>query len=488
MNKMRKLVSLLLSLALLLGACALAEEPAAAPVVPDLNATDVLATVGDASITWADAQPAFNSLLMQYGSSYDMADAANVYLFRAVALESLIAENVLGQKAKEFGLELTEDEVAQNLAKADSDWEAAIADYIASNRTDITDESSDEDKAAARAEAEQFYNDSGWFVETLREDYQKYALLDKVQAMMVQDATVTDEEVEAEYQRLVAADKELYENDLAAYADYNTYVEQMNMYAAMYGMGSQMDHAWYKPAGYRAVKHILLPVDETLMTAYTDLQARWEEQQDMAAMVDEVNEANGTDVKADEPEDPVTEQQINEAKAAIFASQAEVIDAINQDLANGEDFDELIALYGINADGTPSDPGMVNEPYKTSGYEVCGASTNYVPEFVEAAMSVENVGDVSAPYLSNFGIHIVKYIADVPGGPVPMTDAERQMKRANLLAARQSDLYATTMQQWIDGMNIVYTGVTPSMAELEAQQASDAVSEDVAGEMVDTQE
>lgn len=55
----------------------------------------------------------------------------------------------------------------------------------------------------------------------------------------------------------------------------------------------------------------------------------------------------------------------------------------------------------------------------TSGYEVCSASTAYVPEFVEAAMSIDNVGGVSAPYLSSYGVHIVKYIAMWKAAPSP---------------------------------------------------------------------
>ena len=84
-------------------------------------------------------------------------------------------------------------------------------------------------------------------------------MLNKIADIMVQDATVTDQEVEDLYQSLVAADKELYENDIAAYEAYNSYVDQMAMYAALYGTSSNLDHAWYKPDGFRAVKHILLP-------------------------------------------------------------------------------------------------------------------------------------------------------------------------------------------------------------------------------------
>ena len=277
------------------------------------------------------------------------------------------------------------------------------------------------------------------------------------------------------YQSLVAADKELYENDIAAYVEYNSYVDQMAMYAALYGTSSDLDYAWYKPEGFRAVKHILLPVDEELMSTYTDLQARWEEQQQAAQAGEEsAEETTGTDETAEPtatPE-PVTEEQVNQAKAAIFNSLADTIDEINEKIAEGVDFDELIATYGVNEDGTASDPGMTTEPYKTSGYEVSSASTNYVPEFVEAAMSIDSVGGVSAPYLSSYGVHIVKYIGDVAGGPVAMTDEQREAKRQSLLTAKQSELYTSTLENWLAEAAITYSGVTPSISELEAEQST----------------
>ena len=304
-------------------------------------------------------------------------------------------------------------------------------------------------------------------------------MLNKIADIMVQDATVTDQEVEDLYQSLVAADKELYENDIAAYEAYNSYVDQMAMYAALYGTSSNLDHAWYKPDGFRAVKHILLPVDSELMTTYTDLQARWEEQQEAAAAAEESDgetaEATDADEATAEPTatpEPVTEDQVNAAKAAIFDSLADTIDEINQKIAEGADFDELIATYGVNEDGTASDPGMTTEPYMTSGYEVCSASTAYVPEFVEAAMSIDSVGGVSAPYLSSYGVHIVKYIGDVEGGPIPMTDEQREAKRQSLLTSKQNELYASTLESWLAEAEIIYTGVTPSIAELEGTTAA----------------
>lgn len=472
---MKKILSLLLCLCLLFSAAALAEDTAAA----ELQDTDVLATVNGTELTWADVAPVYDSLVSSYGNYYDLTDSANVELFRAVAMQNKINEVIMQAKIAELGIALTDEEAAAAEEDAQSDWDNAISSYISQQHSDLTDESSQEDKDAANAEAVQYFNDLGYSPESLKENYKQYALYDKLEATIVQDVTVTDEEVEALYQELVESDRTLYENDIAAYVDYNNYVDQMAMYAMYYGTDSSMDYAWYRPAGFRAVKHILLPVDDELMQTYQDLQARLEEQvesetegdEESAAAAEETADAEAT---AEPTEEPVTQEQVDEAKAAILASIADKIDEIYAKIEEGVDFDELIAEYGVNEDGTASDPGMTSEPYKTSGYEVSSASTNYVAPFVEAAFSVDNVGDVSAPYISSYGVHIVKYIADIPAGPIEMTEAQREAKRTELLTSKQNELYTATMDQWNQEADITYTGLTPSYADIEAREAAAA--------------
>ncbi len=466
MKNNRKLAALLIALVMLVSLfTAAAAEEAAEAAIPEIAADAVVATLNGENLLWADVEVNYNSLVSQYSSYYDMTDAANVDLFRAVALENAIVEKMMNQKAVEMGLsELSAEEVAEAEAAAQTDWAGAIDNYLSYFYPDLTAESSADEIAAAEAEAVAYYNEGGYDIDVLTAEYRKYAVLNKVQDVMTQDAAVTDEEVEALYQELVAADKELYENDIAAYMEYNNQVDMMAMYSSMYGMENDMDYAWYKPEGFRAVRHILLEVDEELMNAYTDLQARLEEQnaQELEAETAEAAETGEAAEATEEPAEPVTEEMVNEAKAAIFASLADKIEEINQKMLDGADFDELITTYG-------ADPGMASTPY----YEVCAASASvYVTEFVEAAMSIPEVGGISAPYLSSFGIHIVKYLEDIPGGPVEMTDAQREAKRAELLSEKQNDLYNTAIEAWLAEANLQYTGVVTSYKDLVAAEAA----------------
>lgn len=490
MSKLQKWISVLLCACLLTSAAAFAEQTApteevsaaVASTATELQDDTVLATVNGAAITWADLKGSYESLVQTYGTYYDMAKAENVDLFRAVALENEINEMVLLQQAKANGFDqLTEEERAELITAADSDWDLAINNYIEQNAL-LTEESSEEEKAQAKAAAEAYYFELGYTQEILRDEYLKYDLFDRIEKLMTQDATVTDEEIEADYQAKVAADKALYENDLSAYLAYNGSVDQMEMYAQLYGTENEMDYAWYRPAGFRAVKHILLAVDETLMSKYKDLQSRLEEQmddeasavQDSEPVSETTADATAADATPEPTQEPVTQADVDSAKADILASLADKIDEINQKIADGVSFEELITTYGV-------DPGMSAEPYQTNGYEVAQASTNYYPEFVDAVFSVNNIGEVSAPYLTDVGVHIVKYIGDVAAGAIEMTAEQREAKRATLLDAKKSDLFSEKLEAYLSAASITYTGVIPSIAELEARETAaedDAVTEE----------
>ena len=496
MNKLQKWISLALCACMLMSAAALAEQTlevpgaevevtaAVASTEPEIQDDVVLAVVNGENVTWADVKDDYENVLYNLGSQYDITHPDNIRVFRTLALESQIDETVRLQQAKALGVDqLSAQALAEIQAEADSDWEEAIESYCEEN-AGITEGSTEEEKAQAKLAAQAHYLELGYTQEILRQLYIKFDIFDRLEQMAVQDVVVTDEDIAKDYQEKVAADKEIYENDINAYIEYNNYVEQSAMYAMMTGSASNLELAWYKPAGFRAVKHILLPVDEALMAEYKELQARLEEQihEEPEATEAAVAEA-ATEAAAAQP--VVTQADVDAAKAKILSSVAGKVDEISQKVAEGVDFDELIVTYGVKADGTASDPGMLSEPYKTEGYEVASASNNYVPEFVAAALSLNQIGDVSAPYLSDYGVHIVKYLADVPAGPVKMTAAQQQAARADLLEIRQQEAYSEQLVKWKATADIQYTGVILSIAQLEAQYEESVTvddEEDVADE------
>ena len=95
---------------------------------------------------------------------------------------------------------------------------------------------------------------------------------------------------------------------------------------------------------------------------------------------------------------------------------------------------------------------MQSDPGKTNGYPVCADDTNYVDEFTTAAMALAKVGDVSEPFQTQYGIHIVKYVSDITEGAVPL-DEVKDTVSAEVLKTKQDDLYQTTLDQWITEAN-----------------------------------
>ena len=154
MNKICKLTALLLCVCMLLGMTAVAEE-AATPEIPAIAADTVVATLNGENLLWSAVEGNYNTLVNQYGAYYDMADPANVELFRAVALENAIIEKLLGQKAVELGVsELSAEENAEAESSAQTDWSSAIDNYLAYFYPDLTAESSEAYIPATQAHPE----------------------------------------------------------------------------------------------------------------------------------------------------------------------------------------------------------------------------------------------------------------------------------------------------------------------------------------------
>mgnify|MGYP001249726264 CR=1 FL=1 len=319
-------------------------------------ADDVVATVNGEDITGDLVLEQYQNLVNYYGEP----DSDYVELYYAVAMDNAVTLNLIKQEAAARGLDqFTQEEIDEVYAESDADWDAALESYISYYYT-FTDETTDEEKAEAYAAAEEYYGNLGYSKDSLRDGYMENALYDRVTGELCKDVTVSDEDVTAAYAETVESDRALYEFDIDAYET------QVLMY--QYGYADAMPT--YHPEGYRYIKHILLAPDSDLLTAYTDLEDQYDSQTEDTA-----------------EEDRVTEEEVANAKAAVIADVQTQIDEINAKLAEGESFEDLIAEYG-------TDTGMTSGDYP-DGYEVAEASYGYVPEFVDAAFSVDSIGDIS---------------------------------------------------------------------------------------------
>ena len=524
----KMLTAALLALMLLAGSMlgAMAED---AVVVADLTAAEteepvLLASVNGEEI-WSnngEMQALIEYYNNYYSAYYDTGDPAMQSIFRGLGLQWAIESLLYEQKAVELNVvDMTDEQKAKLEADAKEEWEEAVSQY-ATYLGSLTEESTEEEVAAARADAAAYIQTNfGYTEESFISEYVEGSRpgtkRENVQHAVIGEITVSEEELNAYYNELVEKDRASYENNIPMYE-----------YSTQY-MGSQ---SFYVPEGYRGITHILLDVDDELLKNYTNLAAQLEEQQEKEAAdaaanadeaaaetveaaaeaatetVEETTEAATETVEAaaeaatetveaaaeaatetveaaaeaatetaeaaveEEPKEPVTQEQVDAAKQAILDSVQAQVEEIMAKYEAGTPFADLIAEYG-------TDPGMTREPSRTNGYSVHAQSVLWDPAFTEGAMALQKVGDVSEPVLGSSGIHILHYTRDIPAGAVELTEELRAQLTEELLSEKESTAVAAMVEEWKKSAEIVYTE--------EGQAILDAMNEQM-GESVETTE
>ena len=89
----------------------------------------------------------------------------------------------------------------------------------------------------------------------------------------------------------------------------------------------------------------------------------------------------------------------------------------------------------------------------TTGYYVSAASSMWDTAFRDAAMALENIGDVSEPVVSSSGVHLIYYNSDVPAGAVDM-ESLRDVLTAEALESKQGDVYAAQYEEWLSAATV----------------------------------
>lgn len=123
----------------------------------------------------------------------------------------------------------------------------------------------------------------------------------------------------------------------------------------------------------------------------------------------------------------------------LVADLATAVDLLAR-IESGEDFEALLAEYNI-------DPGMQSDAY-AEGYIIGqGAETFYRAAFAEAALALQNEGDVSDIVETDDGFHIIKRLKDAAPGPAEITEDDRTAIRQSLENAYLNGLIEEAMQQ-----------------------------------------
>lgn len=445
MRKRALLAMLMIAVVVLATSCNLIVKDSA------VDAATTIIEVAGKTITKADVQTATqNALTYQqymysmYGMEFDPTDAQTIATAQETAIESLIQATLIRQHVTEGGFDvLTDEEIAKAQANADTSYQSYIDSVKNNYFADTQLTGAELDKAIADKMTELGYPTKESILDT-----EKYAVAqEKLKASVVAGATVTDEELQKAYDDKVAAAMSSYQSNLSQY-------------------GSDVSSGttiYYRPAGYRMVKNILRKISDASSATITDLSSQITAKQSELTQNADSLAALPADAATDTADQAKTRTDLTAAKAKLetelaalntrltatkskaYAALQPTVDEIVGKLAAGEDFDALMAQYG-------EDTGMQSEPGKTQGYLVCTGSTNWVTEFTDAAMALAKVGDVSAPFKTSYGIHIVKYVSDVAEGAVPLADVKDTLG-SEQLTQKQSDTYNAAIEQWVTAAN-----------------------------------
>ena len=477
MNK-KALLALMLALTMLLSGCTL--------LVKDQEVDDSteIVRLGDTVYTKGEVNSRVNAYLEEeayfysmYGASIDMSSPEVIQEAREYVVQDLKETIVKDQKIADLGLgELTDEDqktLETRIEEELNGYRDTIKEYYITDKT--------LEGAALEAEVdkmmEQFGIDESGICEAIKDEIFQQKLRDEV----VKDVAVTEEEITADFNSKVESSKTTYENNAGAWAS------AKNNGTTLY----------YVPEGIRMVKQILIAyTDEdqkvlnelsdrlaevsvaantadTMLTslgvedavalagqvkvtvAPTDAAASgiWTgeltatvEEAFTDAELDDTTKSSAIDLATANAKFDFYQEQKKQATAAALANiEAEADDVLAQ-LAAGGDWDALMAEKN-------DDPGMKSGATAENGYAVSADMTSFDPAFVNAAMALANVGDVSDKIAGeSYGYYIIKYVADAPAGAIAL-DEVRESISSTLLTQKQTEAFDNAVASWVSEAN-----------------------------------
>lgn len=450
---MRKkaLPALMMAAVLLLSGCNLIVKDQAVD-----DATEII-RMGDQVITKKEVKSQIENYLAQYASNMymyygqrvDTTDKNVISMAQDAAINGLKEDLALTAKAKELGLDQLTDEELESV-KAAAQEELDLNKNYAELLNQSALEGKSEEEVAKFVEdllAEQNIN-----IDTLTEVAKKNEIDKKLKDYAVKDITVSDEEIQADYDSKVEANK-------------TSYAENAGSWASAANSGSTL---YYTPAGIRRVKQILVKFkaeDQTAIssakTAQTEANTALSTAQAKVDSLQSTLDAEGiTEEDKAKTEESLTaaKQELDEADKAVQAAAKALEDATDKAFANiDEDTDAILAQLAEGADWQKlmdeknEDPGMKNNE---KGYAVAADMTGFDPAFVEAAMALAKPGDYSGKVKGNdYGYYIIRYEGDEAEGPVAL-DAVKESISSALLTAKQDDAYKTAKALWVEEAGI----------------------------------
>ena len=455
---LKRIFCALLCLLLIVGAPVMAEEDKDARIaeleaqVAELQAQvdayhlkEIVASFDGGEVPLEDAEQLYNeyvNMYAQYGidiAAYGMED-----MLRESVITAQAEDAIVGYMAGQLGMGLTEDQETAFAEEAETTYQSILDSYY-QNYFASQYETEEEGRAAAEA----YLADMGYTSQYVLDGLRQTQLNTNVYDYVTGDVTISEEEVQTAYDEYVAADEANYTS--SAYSFETAFTNGTTIY--------------YTPEGYRNVKHILFRFDDDQAARYEELDSLLvdlEAEQIAAAEAEaatpapEATEAAETDAAETATAEPETHRLASEIEADIAAAEAELealyaellpeAEAAIERFNNGEDIEALIEELN-------DDTGMPDTGYAVS--ETAEVSSQaWDPAFTEGALSIEEVGGLSAPVYGSYGIHLIYYVGDLTAGATPLEDVHDTVESL-ALQSKIEQTYSDQMEAWKEELNLV---------------------------------
>ena len=394
---------------------------------------ELVATFDGGEVPLDEAESLYDLSVTQYAQmGIDVVAYGMDGILREVVVDTLAEEAIVQYMAGELGLGLTEEQQAQFAEEAQATYDSQVDSYY---QTYLAGQyESEEDGLAVAAQA---LDEMGYTYDYYLDALTSTQLSTNVYDYVTKDVAVTEEDIEAAYDEYVAADE-------ANYADPYQFENAFSSGVTIY----------YTPEGYRNVKHILFKFDDDQATRYDELSARLADLE--AEQVAAAEAADATPAPEAEDGEAESPRAITEIEADIAQVSAD-LDALYEELMPeaeaaierfnaGEDIDALIAELN-------DDTGMPETGYAVSTTAEASAQA-WDPAFTEGALSIEEVGGLSAPVRGVYGIHLIYYAGDITPGATALEEVHDEVESLTL-QNKISQTYADQVSAWKEELHLV---------------------------------
>ena len=363
------------------------------------------------------------------------------------AIERMIGIGVIENKLKELGqYDFTEEELGTIQYSAQQQYEQTWQELYSVLH--------EQDESVTEEEVTQWLTDEGYSVDAFCREAMVNERQFRMLSIYCDDVLLTQDDVKRFYmETYVEPEREKYEHDIGRYES---------------EIVATNGEAFFVPEGYRYIKQILLPMPEEVskalkpcarrvQNALKTAQARYVELAEAAAEAGTMD-----DLAAQQAAYKEARALLDEQMAAYEEKQRDALplvkdttDEIYERYNAGILFEDLMRAYSTDTSRqSADDPGFPFHP----------DSKNW-PEAVHDALSaLEKPGDLSEPVVTDAGVHIFRYMGDVPAGVHELTDEEQAaVEEAAVYAAKLSKLQ-TLVRQWQNDYEIE---AHPELIDLE---------------------